>query len=99
MWFDTTELLIRPDRSKDSQALFDKQVISAAVVRRENGFGDDDAPTDDERKESLLRDLLQLRPDWAPKILPALGIDLDETEEAAQSAADDAAPGPVSSRR
>ena len=77
VWFDTTELLIRPDRSKDSQALFDKHLVSAAVVRRENGFGDDDAPDEKETERTLLLELLKLRTDLAPKILPALGITLD----------------------
>lgn len=74
VWFDTTPLQVRPDRSKDAQTLYDKGVISREVLRRENGFGDADAPTQDETDEQRLWDLLQMRPDWADKILPVLGL-------------------------
>lgn len=74
VWFDATPIQVRTDRSKDAQTLFDKGVISAETLRRENGFGDDDAPKKEEIDDGRMWDLLQLRPDWSDKILPALGL-------------------------
>ncbi|WP_411815671.1 hypothetical protein [Gordonia sp. SND2] len=74
VWYDTTPLLVRPDRSKDAQALYDKGVISDAVLRRENGFDDTDAPSDEERTRAIIRELLSTRSDLIDKWLPALGI-------------------------
>lgn len=98
IWYDATPLLVRPDRSKDAQALYDKDVIGAAVLRRENGFDDEDAPTDVEQDRKLLLALLQSRPDWADKLLPALGLVVPgiggAPEEADEAAADtETAPG------
>lgn len=82
VWFDLTPLQVRPDRSKDAQALFDKKVISAEVLRRENGFGDDDKPADKDVERERLWEFLQLRPDIitaesAPAILDRLGVSID----------------------
>ena len=74
VWYDETTLQVRPDRSKDAQALFDKGVVSRDVLRRENGFSEDDKPDELEVKDKLLRELLTSRPDWADKILTEMGI-------------------------
>lgn len=74
VWYDTTPLQVRPDRSKDAQLLHERGVISAAVLRRENGFGDDDAPDVDEVKTTLIRELIATRSDLIDKWLPELGI-------------------------
>lgn len=74
VWYDTTPLLVRPDRSKDAQILHDRGVISDAVLRRENGFDETDAPSAEERMRSVVRDLIATRSDLIDKWLPALGI-------------------------
>lgn len=86
VWFDATPLEIRPDRSKDAQALFDKGAIKDATLRRENGFGDDDAPAPDERKRALLERLVVGAPTLAPALLPLLGIEVPQ--QALEQAAD-----------
>ncbi|BDD81474.1 hypothetical protein TPB0596_12370 [Tsukamurella pulmonis] len=76
VWFDTTPLELRTDRSKDSQALFDKGVVGAATVRRENGFTEDDAPQleDEERVRALLEKVLMSNPaGFVEQLLPLLG--------------------------
>ena len=74
VWYDTTPLLVRPDRSKDAQILHDRGVISDAVLRRENGFDESDAPDVEERMRTVVRDLIATRSDLIDKWLPALGI-------------------------
>lgn len=77
VWFDASELELRPDKSVDSRELFDKGLLGGAAVLRENGFTDKDAPKPEEEKKSILTKLLMARPDLAEKLLPALGIDVD----------------------
>ncbi|WP_353107821.1 hypothetical protein [Gordonia sp. (in: high G+C Gram-positive bacteria)] len=86
VWYDATPLQVRPDRSKDAQTLYDKEVISAETLRRESGFDDSDIAADDEVEARKLWQLLQMRPDWADKILPRLGIYLDDVGGAPESA-------------
>lgn len=68
IWYDPTELVTHPDRSADAQALWDREAISNAALREATGFGDDDAPDDD---ELLLRMLLKSRT-FAPNLQEAL---------------------------
>ena len=76
VWFDATPLEIRPDRSKDAVALHTAGVISDESLRRENGFGDDDAPSQDEVKQRVLRELIATQPDLISAFLQAYGITL-----------------------
>lgn len=78
VWFDTTPLELRPDRSKDAQTLFDKGVVNGATVRRESGFTEDDAPApdDEERIRALIKDVLMSNTaGFAEQLLPKLGVD------------------------
>lgn len=51
---DTAEMRLRPNRSKESIELHNLGELSAASMRRENGFTEADAPTEEERKRQLL---------------------------------------------
>lgn len=78
VWFNTDELALRPDRSKDAVALNDSGVVSDETARRETGFTKDDAPNDTERRHWLLQKLVLAQPNLAEVLLPALGFnDLD----------------------
>ncbi|WP_298444652.1 hypothetical protein [Gordonia sp. (in: high G+C Gram-positive bacteria)] len=98
IWYDPTHLIVRDDRSKDAQALFDKGVLSAAALRRENGFADTDAPDAEEVKTTLIRDLIGTRSDLIDKWLPELGIVIpgitDNAERVDDTLAEDDAPPP-----
>ena len=52
--YDSTALRLRPDRSKEAFELYDRGLISADALRRENGFDADDTPTSDQFKRWLL---------------------------------------------
>lgn len=94
VWYDATLLIVRDDRSKDAQALFDKKALGAAALRRENGFDDTDAPDDDETTRDVLLGLVSSRPDWADKILPILGIDIPGITDVADGEVAADAPDP-----
>jgi len=57
VWYDTSELTQRPDRSESARALHDMLIISDEAVRRENGFDEADAPNEDQLEEMILRKL------------------------------------------
>lgn len=80
IWFDASELELRPDKSSDSRELHGKEVLSDAAMLRENGFSEKDAPTPEETRRRLLTKLVLADTTLAAKILPELGIDLGLVE-------------------
>jgi len=44
VWYDLTDLTLRPDRSSSARELFDRGAISADSLRMHSGFDDTDAP-------------------------------------------------------
>ncbi|MFB6813106.1 hypothetical protein ACFCV8_00965 [Streptomyces sp. NPDC056347] len=86
-WYDTTDLKQRPNRGPEALEAFGKGLIGASPTRRELGFSDEDAPTDEERNRALVQQIVQAAPTLAPSLLPFLGISIPETE-AAEAIAD-----------
>lgn len=86
VWFDTTPLVLRPDRSADAKELYDRAAIGAEALRRETGFADTDAPSAAERQALVLIRIVERAPTLAPLVLPLLGIGIDNAE-LAQAAA------------
>lgn len=54
IWFDTSELQLRPNRAPEAQALFDRFAIDFTALRDASGFDDSDAPSVDELKAMVL---------------------------------------------
>ena len=86
VWFDTSALKLRPDRSKDAQWAYQQGILSAEKTLIEAGFDTDDMPTDEERTSRVLREnLIALlsqfgqQPGAAVEILRAIGVDLPAT--------------------
>jgi hypothetical protein len=48
VWYDDSDLVVRPDKGETAAALYAENVISAAAYRRETGFAETDAMGDDE---------------------------------------------------
>jgi hypothetical protein len=76
--YDSTALRLRPDRSKEAFELYDRGLISADALRRENGFDDDDTPTSDQFKTWLLIKVASgsATPEQVQAALGVLGVDL-----------------------
>lgn len=55
VWFDTTELVQRPNRGPESLDLYRLDIVGAGTVRREFGYSEDDAPKDEELDNKQLR--------------------------------------------
>lgn len=86
LWFDTSPLEIKPDKTDAARDAFDRFVIGPRAYRREIGFVDDDAPTPDELKEMLLVRLIERITD--PRaLLDALGVPTADVPDLAPPAA------------
>src|SRR5216110_3371030 len=55
VWYDTSELTARPNKSEVAKDAYDRLEITGHAYRRELGFDDDDAPKDDDLKSMVLR--------------------------------------------
>lgn len=90
VWYDTSELALRPDRSGNAVQLYDRFELSGDALRREGGFSDDDKPTGEELKDQVLKSLVK----QPANALTAVGM-LDGEQPAPEPAtAPDTAPPP-----
>lgn len=99
VWYDMSELALRPDRSDDAIALYDRLEINGAALRRETGFDESDKPTDEELKEQALKVIIKTLPSGAGSALSELtGEQVTITPVAAappgEAPAPDAEPAP-----
>lgn len=80
VWYDLSELTIRPDRSTNAIQAYDRMEINGDALRRETGFDDADKPSDDELTEQALRILIRTNPADALTALNMLtGEEVPET--------------------
>jgi hypothetical protein len=78
VWYDTSELMVHPDKSENATQAYDRMEINSKAYRREMGFDEDDAPTDDELAAIILRKLIA-QPNNALLALNELtGIELEQ---------------------
>lgn len=91
-WYDASELMVRPDKSANAKDAYDRLEISGKAYRREGGFDEDDAPTDDELTTMVLRKLA-LMPQLAIVATKELtGLELEQPEQTDPNADPDAEP-------
>jgi hypothetical protein len=74
----TAALRLRPDRSREAMELYDRGSLSEAAMLRENGFGDEDIPDQNERHLWLLRKIASgsATPEQVQAALAVLGVTL-----------------------
>jgi hypothetical protein len=75
---DTSEIRLRPNRSKEAVELYDRGELGATAVLRETGFKPEDAMKPEERREWLLRKIAvgSTSPEQTQAALRILGADL-----------------------
>lgn len=54
VWYDASEITMRPDRSDQAVQLYDKLEATGEALRRETGLDEADLPADDELKRMVL---------------------------------------------
>jgi hypothetical protein len=72
VWYDMSELALRPDRSENAQAAYDRLELSGEALRREGGFDENDKPSAEELVQIGLKAMLRNTPGAAPEALDAL---------------------------
>lgn len=72
VWYDMSELALRPDRSGNAIQAYDRMELSGAAMRRELGFDEDDKPSDEELKEQALKVIIHSLPSGAASALSQL---------------------------
>lgn len=100
VWYDMSELTLRPDRSENAVLLYDRMEIGGSALRRETGFDEADEPTPEDLKAQALKIIIRTLPSGAGSALSTLiGEDVAITpvaasspEEAAHAAASDDQP-------
>ena len=75
---DTSEMRLRPNRSKEALELYDRGELTGKALLRETGFDDDDAPDEKEMQAWYLKKVAsgQTTPDLVAAALKQLGVDL-----------------------
>lgn len=76
--YDVSVLRLRPDRSAEAQAAYDRLELSGEALRRETGFDQGDEPKPDEVAARLLRRVASgvVAPDTTVAALNRLGVNL-----------------------
>lgn len=72
VWYDMSELALRPDRSANALEAYDRLEISGPALRRELGFDEDDKPNDEELTEQALKVIIHTLPSGAASALAQL---------------------------
>lgn len=78
---DDSGMRIRPNRSKESIELYDRGELSAEAMLRENGFEDEDAMTEAERREWLTKKIASgsTTPELVAAAIEKMGVLLQTT--------------------
>lgn len=59
VWYDASEITIRPDRSASAKDAYDRLELSGEALRRESGFDETDKPSEEELREMMLKILVK----------------------------------------
>lgn len=78
VWYDHSELTVRPDHSENVMAAYDRYEASGTALRRELGLDESDKPTADDLKDQVLKKMLN-HPTIAELAARELGFISDET--------------------
>ena len=74
VWYDTTDLRTRPDRSANAIQAYDRNELSSAGLLRELGLSVEDAISAEEKREKVLLSVARGAPTLAPTMLAELGL-------------------------
>lgn len=90
VWYDPTDVLVRPDRAADAETGYKEIVLSGAAWRREHGFPETDAPSGAEIALRMLTRQVQPSSELIEKLLRHFAPEtlrmIDETAKATTEA-------------
>jgi len=70
IWYDVSDLVVRPNRSTDAMGLFDKGALSQVALRRATGFDETDAPETIPQEAQIAIDAIK----QAPSLLATVNL-------------------------
>lgn len=73
VWYDTSDLVTKPDKSNSAIQAYDRNELSSSALLRELGLSLDDLPTEEEKREKILLQVARGAPTLAPAMLTELG--------------------------
>ena len=73
VWYDTSDLTARPDKTRQAIEAYDRNELSGAAMLREVGLSVDDMPSEEEKRERILLSVARSAPTLAPPLLAELG--------------------------
>lgn len=88
IWYDTSALRARANKSQTAIEVYDRNGINAEALRRETGFEEGDAPTDSQQNQRLILEIMRAVPSIAPQLLPMLNLTADLPVEGLDNSGD-----------
>jgi len=92
VWYDTSDLRTRPDKSDSAIQAYDRNELSADALLRELGLSVEDAPDEDEKRERVIMSVIRSAPALAPTLLEELGYITSDQASQLLSEATEASP-------
>ncbi|MFD8335537.1 Hint domain-containing protein [Streptomyces solisilvae] len=94
LWYDVSDLVQQANRPQQALQAYQQGALSERALRQVLGFGDEDAPTKEERNRHVLQSVVATQGLIAPLLLPLLGIDTPDLREYAKNQVATSSPVP-----
>jgi len=94
LWYDVSDLVQQANRPQQALQAYQQGALSERALRQVLGFGDEDAPTKEERNRHVLQSVVATQGLIAPLLLPLLGIDTPDLREYAKNQVASSSPVP-----
>ncbi|MEW1679159.1 Hint domain-containing protein [Streptomyces noursei] len=94
LWYDVSDLVQQANRPQQALQAYQQGALSERALRQVLGFGEDDAPTKEERNRHVLQSVVATQGLIAPLLLPLLGIDTPDLREYAANQVASSSPVP-----
>jgi hypothetical protein len=88
VWYDPSEITVKPNRSEDADTGYSHYLLSGDAWRREHGFSDQDAPDENEIARRMALEKAELPPEMAAALFNLLLPNILKAAQA-QNAAND----------
>jgi hypothetical protein len=86
VWYDPSAVATRNDRAADADSGYEKMAISAETWRRQHGFSDADAPTQNELLLRMLTEKASFTPELTESLLKIIAPEIMDAARAASQA-------------
>jgi len=85
LWYDVSDLVQQANRPQQALQAYQQGALGEHALRQVLGFGEEAAPTKEERNRHVLQSIVATQGLIAPLLLPLLGIDTPDLREYAKN--------------